>query len=88
MDPIKCFLLIVGLSALTACSGSDTGSSIGSDPADPAPNDSISGTVTFKGSPLAGAAVAVFDTNTNSLYQMTTTDSNGKYSFFGINTTR
>lgn len=87
MDPIKCFLLIVGLSALTACSGSDTGSSIGSDPADPAPNDSISGTVTFKGSPLAGAAVAVFDTNTNSLYQMTTTDSNGKYSFFGINTT-
>ena len=87
MHLIKCVLITVGLSALTACSGSNASSSVDPDPVNPVANDSISGTVTFKGSPLAGAAVSIFDTNTNSLYQMTTTDSNGNYTFSGINTT-
>ncbi|MGB8579455.1 MAG: hypothetical protein WCD47_01425 [Candidatus Sulfotelmatobacter sp.] len=47
----------------------------------------MSGTVRFKGSPLAGVSVSIFDTNTHSLYQMTTTDSNGRYNFLGIKTT-
>jgi hypothetical protein len=87
MNLIKCFLIAVGLSALTACSGSNASNSFDPDPVIPAPNDSISGTVRFKGSPLAGVSVSLFDTNTHSLSQMTVTDSNGRYNFLGIKTT-
>jgi hypothetical protein len=86
MNPFKCFFISVGLSALTACSGSNAGNSFDPDPVSPAPNGSISGTVRFNGSTLAGAAVSIFDTNTHSLYRMTTTDSNGRYTFLGIKT--
>jgi hypothetical protein len=56
------------------------------DPGSPAPTDSISGTVRFKGLPLQGATVAAFLTNTTSTYGVTTTDVKGDYSFSGVKT--
>jgi hypothetical protein len=40
--------------------------------------------VTFKGSPLAGATVTLFDANNNAVAQTATTDANGNYSFTGV----
>jgi hypothetical protein len=56
-------------------------------PPTPAPTDSVSGTVTFKGSPLPGATVTAWIPNTNSIYQTATTDASGNYSFSGLQTT-
>jgi len=74
------------LSVLSACGGG-TGSSGGSfnNPAPPSP-DSISGTVTFRRNPLAGATVTNFMTNTNTVYKTAITDANGNYSFSGMQT--
>ncbi len=70
---------------LTACGG--TGSSGGNtDPGTPPAPDSISGTVTFKGAPLAGATVTDFLTNTNTVFKTTTTDSDGNYTITGMST--
>ena len=41
----------------------------------------VSGTATFNGAPLAGVLVTAYTTNTSSIYQTTTTDANGSYSF-------
>jgi hypothetical protein len=87
MGRLKLLLATVGLSVLTACGGG-TGNGPGlTDPPTPPPTDSVSGTVTFKGAPFAGATVTAFDTNTNTIYQTVTTDSNGNYSFSGMQTT-
>jgi len=44
------------------------------------PNNLVSGTVTFQGKPLAGVSITAFNTNTNTITQVTTTDANGNYS--------
>jgi hypothetical protein len=76
---------IICLAVLNACGG---GSSAGGASTDPTPpTDSISGTVTFKGAPLAGATVTNFLTNNNVVYQVSTTDANGNYTFTGMGTT-
>jgi hypothetical protein len=49
-----------------------------------AATDSVSGTVTFKGSPLEGATVTAFDIKRNAVYQVATTDANGHYSLSGM----
>ena len=54
---------------------------------DPPPTDSVSGTVTLKGAALPGGKVTAFLTNSNMIYQTTTTDGNGNYSFTGLQTT-
>lgn len=51
------------------------------------PTNSITGTVTFKGSPLAEATVTLFDANFNVVAQTATTDANGNYSFTGLQAT-
>jgi len=55
---------------------------------DPPPQfDSVSGTVTFKGAPLAGVTVTLWLTNTNSVTATATTAADGTYSFAGLKTT-
>lgn len=44
------------------------------------PNNLVSGSVTFKGMPLAGVRVTAYNTNTSTITQLTTTDENGNYS--------
>ena len=51
------------------------------------PDNSIAGTVTFNGSPLAGVTVTLFLTNSNVVAQTATTDASGNYSFTGISAT-
>jgi hypothetical protein len=82
--------LLGGLVVLSGCS---VGSSAGSDPVSGHANsgaiaaNSITGTVTFKGSALAGATVILFDTNNNVIAQEATTDGSGNYSFSGLSDT-
>jgi len=74
------------LSVLAGCGGN--GYSSGGNHHDPPPDtESVSGTVTFKGAPLADATVTNFLTNSNIVYGVTTTDANGRWSFSGMKTT-
>jgi len=74
------------LSALTACNTSDhTDPGGNTNPSQPLTMDSVSGTVLFKGAPVAGATVTAFLTNTSSIFQVATTDANGDYSFSNMN---
>jgi len=50
----------------------------------PPPVDSISGTVTFQGAPLAGATITLWMTNENTVKATAITDASGHYSFTGI----
>jgi Protein of unknown function (DUF1566)/Carboxypeptidase regulatory-like domain len=85
MGHIRLLLAILGLGTLMACGG---GSSAPDPPAaSPQPTDSVSGTVTFKGTPVAGATVTAFLTNANSIAQITTTDASGNYHFSGLQAT-
>ncbi len=43
------------------------------------PNNLVSGSATFRGQPLAGVTVAAWNTNTNSITQVTATDESGNY---------
>ena len=86
MFRIQLLLVVVCLGVLSACNGIGNGPNGGSNPTPPTP-DSISGTVTFKGAPLAGATVTDFLTNNSIVFKVTTTDANGKYSFTGMSTT-
>jgi len=72
-----------------ALCGCRVGSSAGDPVSTPVDNgaiqkNTITGTVTFKGSPLAGVTVTLFLTNDNTIAQTTTTDANGDYSFTGV----
>ncbi|HEX8811446.1 MAG TPA: DUF1566 domain-containing protein, partial [Terracidiphilus sp.] len=86
MPGIKLLLAVVGLAVLSACNGISNGPNGGQNPPPPS-TDSISGTVTFHGSPLAGATVTDFLTNNNVVFKVTTTDASGNYSFTGMKTT-
>ena len=50
------------------------------------PTTSVSGMVSFNGAPLAGVTVTAYNTNTNTVFQVVTTDANGAYSISGIPT--
>jgi Protein of unknown function (DUF1566)/Carboxypeptidase regulatory-like domain len=79
------FFLIPPLAVLAGCGGaSSTGGS--TDPGQPPPTVSISGTVKYKGAPLAGATVTNFLANNNIIFKTATTDANGNYSFIGMST--
>jgi hypothetical protein len=74
-------LVILGASLLSSCGGSSGGMT------DPGPGPrvaSISGTVTFKGSPLPGATVYAWETNTNAVIETATTDANGDYTLANL----
>ena len=78
-------LAIAGLGLLVACGGGG-GSSGNTNPGLPPPSNTFAGTVTYDGTPLAGATVIAFNTNTNSTFATTTTDANGRYSFAQLGT--
>jgi hypothetical protein len=84
MHRIGLWVAIVGLGLLSACGSGGSGGN--NNLGDPPPTDTLSGTVTFKGAPLAGATVTAFITNNNAVFQTTTTDANGNYSISGLQT--
>lgn len=91
MARLHWFFLTLPLAVLTACGGassSGSGDNSGSNGGggNGLPTDSVSGTVKFKGVPLAGTTVTNFLTNNNFVYQLATTNSNGNYSFTGLET--
>jgi Protein of unknown function (DUF1566)/Carboxypeptidase regulatory-like domain len=74
---------------ISACGGGGSSGMPGggdTNPAQAPPSTAFSGTVTFKGAPLAGATVVAFNTNTNSTFATTTTDASGHYRFAGLGT--
>ncbi|MGA9670582.1 MAG: DUF1566 domain-containing protein [Terracidiphilus sp.] len=86
MSKISLLLAIFLLSVLSACGGSRNDPGL-TNPSQPQPTDTVSGTVQFKGAPLAGATVTEWLTNTNTVIATATTDANGNYSFSGLVTT-
>ena len=79
--------LIIIASSVLVCACSGGGNSSGdTNPSQPPPTTSLSGTVTMNGTPISGATVIAFNTNTNSTFATTTTDANGRYSFSGMGT--
>ncbi|MDM4765536.1 DUF1566 domain-containing protein [Pelomonas sp. SE-A7] len=43
------------------------------------PTNTITGTVSFNGQPLSGVTITAWNTNTNKVFQVTTTDASGNY---------
>ncbi len=82
---LRLSLATLALISLFACGGGSNGSGL-TNPGDPPPTDSISGTVTFNGAPLAGAKVTSFLTNTNTVFKTATTDASGNYTIAGMST--
>jgi len=68
---------------LSACGGGG-GSGGMTDPATPPPTTGFSGTVTYRGQPLAGATVIAYSTNGNDIAGTAVTDSAGHYAFSGL----
>ena len=84
---------VLPAAVLLALCGCKVGASAGSDPSHGTtdngaiPANSITGTVTFNGSPLSGVTVTLFLTNNNVVAQTTTTDASGNYTFTGLSAT-
>jgi len=77
--------LICALTTLfvTACGGGG-GSGGDTTPAIPPPSTSVSGKVTSQGTPLAGATVVAYSTNSNNVVATALTDASGNYRFSGL----
>ena len=73
----------MAMALLMACGGGGGGDT---DPGQPPPTDTVTGTVMYKGAPLAGAQVLLYTTNSNYFYQKATSDADGHYSFSGVGT--
>jgi len=85
MSRIKLMFIMAGLCLLSACSGGNNNQvPANKNPGQPPSSNTISGTVQFKGAPLAGATVTLWLTNTNTIEQTTTTGADGAYSFSGL----
>jgi len=77
--------IFAGLVSLSGCGGN--GYTPGpTNPGEPPPTNTVTGTVTFKGAPLADVTVTLWITNSNAVVATATTDANGKYSFSGLST--
>lgn len=84
---LQWFCFLAGLTlGLAGCSGASRHDPGLTDPTAPAPTDSVAGTVTYKGRPMAGVVIAEWLTNRNVVLATTTTDAEGNYSFTGIQT--
>jgi hypothetical protein len=71
---------VLSMVLLSACGGGGGETN----PGQPPPTDTVTGTVTFKGAPLPGAQVLLYTCNENYFAQTATTDANGNYSFAGL----
>jgi hypothetical protein len=83
MKKRRFMFMILVIAFLAACSSNGSKNGGGeTDPGELPPTTSVSGKVLYKGNPLAGATVTVFNTNTNpsNIFAVTTTDANGNYS--------
>lgn len=73
------------LGGLSACGGNGGMNISGNtNPGQEPATDGVSGSVTFKGAPLAGVSVTLWLTNTNKIVQTAITDAGGNYSFTGL----
>lgn len=85
MSKFRLFLAMASLSVLSACGGGGSVNANGNtNPSQPPPTNTFSGTVQFKGNPLAGVTMTLWLTNTNTVEGTTTTDASGNYSFSGL----
>jgi hypothetical protein len=73
---------VLSVVLLAGCGGGGGGGD--TDPGQPPPTDTFSGTVKFKGNPLPGVKVLLYTENENYFEQTTLTDANGNYSFPGL----
>jgi len=79
------FVTLAGLSLLSGCGGGGNSPAPGlTNPSQPPSTNTISGTVQFKGAPLAGATVTLWLTNTNTVENTAITGADGRYSFSGL----
>jgi Carboxypeptidase regulatory-like domain len=83
---IQLLMTAIVLEMLSACGGGKSipPNSGNVNPSQPPPTDNVSGSVTFKGTPLAGATITAWLTNTNTIVQTAITDASGNYSFSGL----
>jgi len=83
---VRWILAVVAVLALCVMCGCKVGASAGSDGSGNGaiPANSIAGTVTFEGNPLAGVTMTLLMTSDNATAQVATTDADGHYSFTGI----
>jgi hypothetical protein len=86
MRRILCSMAIAFGGFLCGCGGGSAGDPGLTNPGSPPPTNTVSGTVTFKGAPMAGATVTLWITNSNEVVSTATTDANGNYSFSGLST--
>lgn len=77
--------LACGSLVVAGCGGSRHDPGL-TNPGTPQPTDTVSGTVTFQGTPVAGATVTEWLTNINQVTATTVTDASGHYSFTDIQT--
>jgi hypothetical protein len=86
MNHLRLLIATLCLGALAGCNTSDhTDPGGNTNPSQPLTMDTVSGTVLFKGSPLAGATVTAFLTNSSTVFQTATTDASGNYTFTNMN---
>ncbi len=84
MGKLQLLLAMFALGMLSACNGGSRNDPGNTNPSQPPATDSVSGTVMFKGAPLAGVTVTLWLTNTNTIVQTATTDASGNYTFSGL----
>ena len=88
MNRVKLILGATVLCALSACGGGGVGAPVNNggntDTQQPPTTNTVTGTVTFKGAPLAGVAITLWLTNSNTVIGTATTNANGSYSFSGL----
>lgn len=78
-------LLLTFCACSIGCGGSRNDPGM-TNPDPPPVTDSISGTVSYNGAPLAGVQITLWITNNNRIVATATTDSQGAYSFSGLST--
>jgi hypothetical protein len=81
---MRLVLALATLIGFTGCNGGSRHDPGLTKPGSAPATDSVSGTVQFKGAPLAGVTVTLWLTNTSTIVQTATTDTNGSYRFSGI----
>ncbi len=84
MGKLQLLLAMFALGMLSACNGGSRNDPGNTNPSQPPATDSVSGTVMFKGAPLAGVTITLWLTNTNTIVQTATTDASGNYTFSGL----
>jgi hypothetical protein len=78
--------VLLGLGLTLACGGSGHDGGL-TNPGQPPSTNTATGKVTYKGAPLPGVQVSLFDTNNNIIAKTAVTDANGAYAFAGLEAT-